>query len=404
MADFKQLYIDESKATQQTIEQVGSDAVVATGAIKSKNYAKGKSGYILDDLGNVEFNTGTFRGALAADSIDIPDTTTANSFHVDADGNMWLGATSYGSAPAKISNAGAATFNTITINDGANVSIQAPLELAFTCGEDLTAGNAVFIEDSASTLAFTYKTITANSNSVDFGLSTGAQKLAQSFTSTVGFTVNEVKARLFKVGSPGDSVQISVQADSSGAPSGTPLASGTISSGTISGVSITQYTVTFSGNSGKLDANTTYWIVLERTGALSDSAYYTTADAVDTYADGAQFFYNGSVWANVTITGSNTDMDLVINGTGVPGFLYKTDADNAGQYENFIGFVKANVTQGDQTNIIVNGQYSGLSGLSIGSTYYISNTRGEVSSSAGTNSRKVGIATSATSIFIINSI
>ena len=41
-------------------------------------------------------------------AIDIPDTISANSFHVDTSGNAWWGATALGSAVASILNTGAA--------------------------------------------------------------------------------------------------------------------------------------------------------------------------------------------------------------------------------------------------------------------------------------------------------
>lgn len=65
-------------------------------------------------------SAGTFsiKGALSASSLDIPDTTTANSFHVDTTGNAWWGATTLGSAVAKILKTGAATFTSISITGG----------------------------------------------------------------------------------------------------------------------------------------------------------------------------------------------------------------------------------------------------------------------------------------------
>jgi len=52
---------------------------------------------------------------LSVTKLDIPDTVTANSFHVDVDGNAWWGATVLGSAVAKILKTGAATFTTGSI-------------------------------------------------------------------------------------------------------------------------------------------------------------------------------------------------------------------------------------------------------------------------------------------------
>lgn len=56
-------------------------------------------------------------GALTASSIDIPDTVTASSFHVDASGNTWWGATTFAAAVASISAAGAARVKSLERSD-----------------------------------------------------------------------------------------------------------------------------------------------------------------------------------------------------------------------------------------------------------------------------------------------
>lgn len=56
-------------------------------------------------------------GALTASSIDIPDTTTANSFHVESDGDTFWGATALANATASVSKAGDAVFNSLERRD-----------------------------------------------------------------------------------------------------------------------------------------------------------------------------------------------------------------------------------------------------------------------------------------------
>ncbi len=85
------------------------------GALQSGAFETGVQGWQIDAEGNAEFNTGTFRGQLIAGSIDIPDTTSANSFHTDNMGNSWWGATTFAAAPASISKTGAAVFSSATI-------------------------------------------------------------------------------------------------------------------------------------------------------------------------------------------------------------------------------------------------------------------------------------------------
>ena len=105
---------------------------ITKGFIRSKNYVTGVSGWTINDDGSVEFGsgyfrgditgaTGTFSGTITGGALNIPDTTTASSFHTDSSGNAWWGtnvATGYATAPAKILATGAATFSSITITGG----------------------------------------------------------------------------------------------------------------------------------------------------------------------------------------------------------------------------------------------------------------------------------------------
>jgi len=72
-------------------------------------------------------------GSIVGGSLDVPDTITANSFHVDTTGNTWWGNTVIGSAVAKVLNTGAATFTNITIT-----GVQAGSSID---GQYLTAGS-----------------------------------------------------------------------------------------------------------------------------------------------------------------------------------------------------------------------------------------------------------------------
>lgn len=85
-------------------------SILEDGAMASPNYKRNISGWILRADGSAEFNAG-----IAVLSIDIPDTTTAASFHVDSSGNLWIGATTFAGAPFSVSNTGALTATSATI-------------------------------------------------------------------------------------------------------------------------------------------------------------------------------------------------------------------------------------------------------------------------------------------------
>lgn len=96
--------------------------IVPTGKdFRSADFSAGASGWIIYGNGSVEFNNGTFRGTLTAASINIPDATTANSFHVDTAGLVWLGANvaNKATAPVRINPTGE-----MTLGDPTAVHIQ----------------------------------------------------------------------------------------------------------------------------------------------------------------------------------------------------------------------------------------------------------------------------------------
>ena len=145
-----------------TIMQLASTASIQQG---KKEYTNVDTGFILGfdpTDGYSKFYIGnslnylnwdgtnlTIIGGLSVSSLNIPDTTTANSFHVDSSGNAWWGtnvATGYATAPAKILNTGAATFTNATITGAlttaAGSSISGTYVDSLSCSK-LTAGSGI---------------------------------------------------------------------------------------------------------------------------------------------------------------------------------------------------------------------------------------------------------------------
>ena len=91
-------------AAAQLTQDVGQQKLVS-GMIQSANFVTGVQGWQLLPNGNLEANNGTFRGAISATTIDIGG-ADATSFHVDIDGNLWLGAATFATAPWRVSNIG----------------------------------------------------------------------------------------------------------------------------------------------------------------------------------------------------------------------------------------------------------------------------------------------------------
>jgi len=115
--------------------------------LQSSNFITGSAGWRIQGSGDVEFNDGTFRGALSASTIDIGG-SDATSFHVDIDGNMWLGAATFNIStnPFAVSNAGVMRAVSGTIG-------------GFTLGSTtITATNLTFTSGAANTANITVGT------------------------------------------------------------------------------------------------------------------------------------------------------------------------------------------------------------------------------------------------------
>ncbi len=89
-----------------------SNTTVQDGFLQSNNFVTGSAGWKLTPT------SGEMNFAISVDSLDIPDTTTANSFHVNSTGDAWWGATAIGSAVAKVLKTGVATFTNVSITGG----------------------------------------------------------------------------------------------------------------------------------------------------------------------------------------------------------------------------------------------------------------------------------------------
>lgn len=293
--------------------------------------------------------------------------------------------------------------------DGTTLTIQGSITVSTTAtaGESLAAADAVYIEDSTvvDRTLFTITSTTTNDNY--FGRDTisnvanQGRKIGQGVQETTSYVVRKVTVSLAKTGSPTDNAQISLQADSGGNPSGVALASGTIGGGSLTGAA-TDYTITLSADV-TLTANTPYWLVFERTGALSDVDYYNAYGAnTDVYSGSGRACKatNASdVW---TTDIGDQDYRAIFLMTPVQGRVYKASAAAAGTSDSTLGFVTAAAEPTATATIQTHGTFTGLSGLTVGAVYYISNTNGAIATSAGTVSHKIGIAVTASNLTIAN--
>ncbi len=139
----------------------------------------------------------------------------------------------------------------------------------------------------------------AQQGSQSLGNTSSFQRAAQSFTTDGSAAVPvQVQVRVRRYGSPTDSLKVALQADNgSGIPSGVDLSSAAILGSALASEAYPWTSLTFTAPP-QLLANTSNWLVLSRTGAVSAANYYLLAvDEKLSYPEGTFKTYNGSTWA-----------------------------------------------------------------------------------------------------------
>lgn len=92
-----------------------------------------------------------------------------------------------------------------------------------------------------------------------------------------------------------------------------------------------------------------------------------------------------------------------VQGTVSPSSSANTTNQFYNKYNSFVGFANSSVSTGQSVSVTTSGVVTGLSSLStIGKGYYLADSAGTISSTVGTNSKKVGVALSATTL-VMNS-
>jgi hypothetical protein len=122
-------------STAQTFASSNEPFQLVGSAVQSASYSAGSSGWKISANGAAEFNSITLPSSSAALDIGGDDST---SFHVDATGNMWLGASiaNKATAPFRVTNAGYLTATTG----------------AFSGQLDVGSGNTSFHVDTAGNM------------------------------------------------------------------------------------------------------------------------------------------------------------------------------------------------------------------------------------------------------------
>jgi len=330
--------LDEVRALiSSSMTRVTSPMTVASSYMQSEDFATGSKGWQIKANGDVEFNngnfrgditgaTGTFSGSLTGGSLNIPNTTTANSFHTDATGNSWWGCNvaDFGSdndnAKAYILNTGAAKFQDIDIVG--TVSGRSTATLAAAIDESGHFADAAINTATGNILGeFTFGTSGAiqigsyvNGASGDVRISpTGILGRDSSGSTTFSIDATTGVATISGL-VVGTNVGIGTAQDSAGV---TTIIGNTVTASFVNALSITAGSVSASGiTSGTLSSKT---ITLGITAGTGDSYIgsgktdFTNAQAGfilgvdDSDSDTAKFFI-GNDTSYLNWTGDNLDI------------------------------------------------------------------------------------------------
>lgn len=346
--------------------------------------------------GLLYFSNGTY----FASSTKLSFSTTTDTLTVT--GSLAVTATTtFNGVAIKFPGADGSNGQMLTTNSAGQLSWTTPAAVttaSFTADEALTASQTVRLVMTQGTDTFSENLGVNNTDALVFGDAGARTKVAQSFQASTSIAIDRIVFKVTKTGTPTDSAKISIQTNSGSAPSGTILASSTISganwpaSGNIA-------TSTLS-TTASLEANTTYWVVWERTGALDGSNYYGLylKQTTGGYANGTYAIYNGSAWAD----DSGTDVQVSFwHLLGTTGLRLAAGGTNE-TADKFIGFAQGTASASSSATVVMNGTIGNFTGLIPGLTYYLSNTPGGISLTAGAVSKKLGKAISTTTLMIIN--
>ena len=400
-------YIYLNTAVSTTAYQTTTTAAIAVGAGKVLS-AKAENGtgeatfQVFGGIGGQNIDA----ASIVANSITANELSTsityAGSIVIDTAGLIRSGQTAFRTGTGwYIGNDGGTPKLSIGVEGGSEaywdgvqyVASNLLITQKFTCGHAVTAGNAVYVSDGITGIVSLAQNATNNSF-VSMGRN-GTKQQAQSFVLSDTRYIGKVSIIMgIQSGTPTDNVVVALQADNGGEPDGTDI----VVSAEVDVQTNDTYDFVFS--SPEELTSGTYWAVCRRTGSTDDGHYYSirTDNTGAGYASGTTLFLNSaSAWE----TQGTVDLVFTVYEILPSGYIGKAEADISGRYQNFIGFATETKAIDTVAQVSIAGIITGLSSLTP-SQYYLSDTAGAIATSAGSNTRKVGIAISATALYITN--
>jgi hypothetical protein len=200
---------------------------------------------------------------------------------------------------------------------------------SFITGDAYAANSAALVADQSNT------TPSTPTNNITFANANSTQDVAQSFQLSDLGLINKVQLYIKKVGTPSNAT-VRIVSNSSGSPSSTTIASGTLNSNVVTS-SYGWVDVSMSSNPQLLD-NTTYWIVVD---ASTSSSNYYVIGGNTSYSSGAGKIgqYSGTwnatspsgldIYFGVYLGGLTSSINNVTIGTNGVGNAYANSITNS---------------------------------------------------------------------------
>lgn len=376
-------YVTQNDTTNGATQTGTTISFTATSTISDSGNGFVTSGFQVGQTITVSgsgSNDGTYTiTAVAAGAITVAETSIVNE---SAGASVTITAASIGKV-LRLSSTGQLPSNiTIDISQISGGSVG-----TFTLGETITAGDSVFVSDGTEIVQIIQTTENANSSTY------GANWFGQTFTTGSGVTkIRSVSLAMQRTNSPAGNVVVSLYATSGGLPTGAALYTATLTATSVGTTG--NLTNTFTLNA-TVTPSTVYAIVVSVPSGDVTNHIDLDHSTSSTYADGTYLSStnSGSTWS----ADANKDLVFQVEQMFTAGYVYQSSASSG--RANFTGIALESGTSGQSKKVQMKTGVYTSSGLTAGQ-YFMSDTAGAISTSAGTVPIVIGQAYSATKLVI----